>query len=138
MASLIYNSAVNDLATGALDFDTDTFKVMLVAAAYTPDKDAHAKRSDVTNEVTGAGYTAEGAATACTVAKDLATDKVTLTFASAAWPASTITAHGGVIYKAHGGAAASDELVAYIDFGADIASANGTFTLGASTITLQN
>ena len=39
-----------------IDLDTDTFKLMLVTSAYTPTK-THAKRSDITNEVT-AGYIA--------------------------------------------------------------------------------
>mgnify|MGYP000402675218 CR=1 FL=1 len=62
MASLIYNSAVRDEAVGNIDFDTDTFYGMLVTSTYTPNKDTHTKRSDVTNEVTGTGYTAGGMA----------------------------------------------------------------------------
>ncbi len=31
---------------------------MLVTSAYTPNQDTHTKRSDITNEVTGTGYTA--------------------------------------------------------------------------------
>lgn len=67
MASLIYNSAIDDMAKGAIDFDTDTFKVLLVTSSYSPNKDTHTKRSDVTNEVSGTGYTAGGATSACTV-----------------------------------------------------------------------
>jgi hypothetical protein len=138
MASLIYNSAVDDMARGAIDFDTDTFKVMLVTSSYTPDKDTHDKRNDVTNEVSGTGYTAGGVTSACTVTKDTANDRVTLSFAAVSWASSTITARGAVIYKSRGGASSADELVAYNDFGSDVASASGTFTVGASVITLQN
>jgi hypothetical protein len=138
MASLLYNSAVDDMARGAIDFDTDTFKVMLVTSSYTPDKDTHDKRNDVTNEVSGTGYTAGGVTSACTVTKDTANDRVTLSFAAVSWASSTITARGAVIYKSRGGASSADELVAYNDFGSDVASASGTFTVGASVITLQN
>ena len=138
MASLIYNSAVDDMARGAIDFDTDTFKVMLVTSSYTPNKDTHDKRDDVTNEVSGTGYTAGGVTSACTVTKDTANDKVTLQFASVSWASSTITARGAVIYKSRGGASSADELVAYNDFGADVSTTAGTFTIAASTITLQN
>lgn len=139
MASLIFNSCLEDAARGAIDFDTDTFKTLLVTSSYTPNKDTHTKRSDVTNEVAnGNGYTTAGATTACTVAKDTATDKVTLTFAAASWPTSTITARGAVIYKARGGASSADELVAYVDFGGDVVSSGGTFSLSASVITWQN
>jgi hypothetical protein len=138
MASLIYNSCVDDLARGAIDFDTDTFKIMLVSSSYTPNKDTHDKRDDVTNEVTGSGYTAGGAASACTVTKDTANDKVTLGFAATSWNSATVTAAGAVIYKSRGGASSADELVAFIDFGGDVSSNGGTFTVGTSTITLQN
>lgn len=38
---------------------SDTFKMMLVTSSYTFSK-AHAKRSDITNEVVGTGYAAGG------------------------------------------------------------------------------
>jgi hypothetical protein len=138
MASLIYNSAIDDIVRGAIDADTDTFKAMLVTSSYTPNKDTHDKRDDVTNEVTGTGYTAGGVTTACTVTKDTANDRVTLQFAAVSWATSTITARALVIYKSLGGASSADALVAYNDFGADVSSSGGTFSVAASTITLQN
>lgn len=138
MASLIYNSAIDDMARGAIDFDTDTFKAMLVTSAYTPNKDTDLKRSAVTNEVSGTGYTAGGVASTVTVTKDTALDKVTIQFASVSWPSSSITARGCVYYKSRGGASSADELVAYNDFTTDVTSSNGTFTVADSTITMQN
>jgi hypothetical protein len=138
MASFIYNSAIDDLANGNIDFGADTFNLLLVTSSYTANKDTHVKRDDVTNEVTGTGYTAGGAATACTVTKDTATDKVTLSFASVSFSTATITAAGAVIYKARGGASSADELVAFIDFGGDVSSTGATFSVGVSTITFQN
>ena len=138
MASFIYNSCIDDMAKGAIDFDTDTFKVMLVTSGYTANKDTHDKRDDVTKEVSGTGYTAGGVTSACTVTKDTANDKVTLSFAAVSWASSTITARGAVIYKSRGGASSADELVAFNDFGTDVASASGTFTVSTSVITLQN
>jgi hypothetical protein len=137
MASLIYNSAIDDMARGAIDFDTDTFKALLVTSSYTPNKDTHDFLNDVTNEVTGTGYTAGGVTTACTVTKDTANDRVTLQFAAVSWAASTITARALVIYKSTG-TASTDNLVAYNDFGSDVSSTAGTFSVAASTITLQN
>jgi hypothetical protein len=138
MASLIYNSFVDDMARGAIDLDADTFKVMLVSSAYSPNKDTDLKRSAVTNEVSGTGYTAGGVTSACTVTKDTANDRVTLSFAAVNWATSTITARAAVIYKSRGGLASADELVCYVDFGADVSSSSATFSLGSSTITLQN
>ena len=137
MASLIYNSAIDDMARNNIDFDTNTFKAMLVLAAYVPNKDTHDKRDDVTNEATGTGYTAEGVTCACTVTKDTANDRVTLQFAAVSWATSTITARALVIYKSTG-TASTDNLVAYNDFGSDVSSTGGTFSVAASTITLQN
>jgi hypothetical protein len=138
MASFIYNSAIDDLANGNIDFGADTFNLLLVTSSYTANKDTHVKRDDVTNEVTGTGYTAGGAATACTVTKDTATDKVTLSFASVSFSEATITAAGAVIYKTRGSTADLDELVAFIDFGGDVSSTGATFSVGVSTITFQN
>jgi hypothetical protein len=138
MASLIYNSAIDDMARNNIDFDANTFKAMLVTSSYTPNKDTHDKRDDVTNEATGTGYTAGGVTTACTVTKDTANDRVTLQFAAVSWATSTITARALVIYKSRGGASSADELVAYNDFGSNVSSTAGTFSVAASTITLQN
>jgi hypothetical protein len=134
MASLVYNSCLEDLARGAIDFDTDTFKMMLVTAAYTPNKDTDLKRSAVTSEVAnGNGYTTGGATVTATVSKDTANDRLDVTFSNPSWPASTFTARAGVIYKSRGGASTADELVAYVDFGADVTATNGTFSVTLSS-----
>lgn len=121
-----------------IDFDTNTFKAMLVTSSYTPNKDTHDKRDDVTNEVSGTGYTAGGETSVVTVTKDTANDKETIQFGAVSWASSTITARGCVYYKSRGGASSADELVAYNDFGSDVSSSGGTFSVAASTITLQN
>ncbi len=138
MASLIYNSAIDDMARNNIDFDTDTFKAMLVTSAYIPNKDTHDRRDDVTNEITGTGYTAGGVTSTVTVTKDTTNDKVTIQFGAISWPASTLTARACVYYKSRGGASSADELVAYNDFGSDVSSTGGTFSIAASVITLQN
>lgn len=137
MASGCYNSTLHDTVTGAIDFDTDTFYVMLVGAGYTFDKDAHSKRSDIASEVSGAGYTAGGQAIVPGVTKDNANDRTSIVFPQVTWPASTIAAaEGAVYYKRRGGLATADELVAFDDFAATTTS-NGTFTLQATTIHLN-
>ena len=137
MASLIYDSFLDDEARCNIDGDADTFKALLVTSSYTPNKGTHTRRSDITNEVTGTGYTAGGVTCACTVAKDTTNHRVTLTFAALSWASSTITARGAVIYKSTG-TAANDPLVAYVDFGSDVVSSAGTFSVTSSVITKQN
>lgn len=138
MPSLIFNKALEAWARGNIDFDTDTFKVMLTTSGYTENKDTHDFRDDVTSEVTGTGYTAGGAAATVGVTLDVANDRVDITLGGAAWSSSTITARKAVYYKARGGAASADELIAVNDFGADVISSAGTFTLGASTLRISN
>jgi len=133
MASLIYNRALELLTRGSIDFDTDTFKVMLVTSAYTEDKDAHDFRNDVTNEVTGTGYTAGGATATVTVTLDTANDRVDISLGAASWATSTITARKAVYYKSRGGASSADELVAFNDFGSDYSSVAGAFNVANST-----
>lgn len=140
MASLTYTSFYYDLARGAIDADTDSFKIMLVTSSYTPSKSGHTKRSDVTNEVAaGGGYATGGIAIACTVAIDTVNHRVTFTFANVNWPTATILAAAAVIYKSRGGASSADELVAYVDFGGNIISTADTFSVTlTSPITIQN
>jgi hypothetical protein len=137
MASLIYNSCPDDIVRGAIDADTDSFKAMLVTSSYTPNKDTDDKRDDVTNEVSGTGYSAGGVACVCTVTKDTANDRVTLQFAAVSWASSTLTARACVYYKSTG-TASTDALVAYNDFGSNVSTSGGTFSVAASVVTLQN
>ena len=138
MASIIYNSFLDDVFRGNIDCDTDTFYVLLVTSSYTEDKDVHDKRDDVTNEVSGTGYTAGGVAATVTVTKDTVNDRIDVSLGSASWASSTITARKAVYYKRRGGAASADELVAVNDFGSDVITSSGTFTLNASTVRIQN
>ena len=133
MPSLIYNSCIRDASVGNIDFDTDTFKMMLVTSTYAASK-SHSKRSDITNEVSGTGYTAGGNAAACTVAAtDNVNNDVEITFSITSWTSATITARAGVIYKSRGGLATADELVGYVDFTSDTTSTNGTFAVTISS-----
>lgn len=138
MASLIFNKALEAWARGSIDFDTDTFKVMLTTSAYTEDKDAHDFRNDVTNEVSGPGYTAGGNTVTVTVTLDTVNDRVDISLGGTTWTTSTITARKAVYYKSRGGASTADEVVAVNDFGSDVSTTAGTFTLNASTLRIQN
>lgn len=125
MVSFLYYSAPEDMAKGAIDFDTDSFKMMLVTTSYTPSQ-PHSKRSDITNEVSGTGYTAGGQA--CTVTVNRSTNVTSITPASVTWasPVSGFTARRAVVYKSRGGLASADELVCCIDFASGATAANGT------------
>lgn len=130
MASVLYNSFKRDIMNGAIDLDTDTINVMLVTSTYTPNIDTHTKRSDVTNEISGTGYTANGSPLASkVVSMDTAGDKGVFDAADLSWTTATFTARGAVLYKSRGGASSADELIGYIDFVTDRSCSNGTFTI---------
>lgn len=139
MANAVYNSFKRDIANGSIDLDTDTINVMLVTSSYAPNIDTHTKRSDITNEVTGTGYTAGGQALASkTVTADTTNDRGVFDAADTTWTTATITARGAVLYKSRGGASSADELIAYYDFGADYTSTASDFVIqwGATGIVL--
>lgn len=129
MADLIYNKAKACLfgdGTESIDLENDTLKLMLVTSAYTPDKD-HNYRSSVTNEVAGAGYTAGGATLAGkTVTQDNTNDKATFDANDVQWTGASFTARGAILYK-DTGAAATDILIGYFDYGADKTVSGGNF-----------
>lgn len=127
MADVIYTSFKRDIMNGAIDLDTDTIKVMLVTSTYTPSA-SHAKRSDITNEVSGTGYTAGGTAIGSPTVTNVSTNGV-FDGNDVSWTTSTITARGAVLYKSRGGASSADELICYLDFGTDKVSTAGTFTI---------
>lgn len=129
MASLVYLSAIEDLNRGSIDPDTDVFKMLLVDGSYTPSQTTHTKRSDITGEVVGTGYTAGGQTITCTVTKNTGANQIDLTFSNPTWANSTISARRGIIYKSRGGAASADELVAAVDFNAVISSTAAAFVV---------
>lgn len=140
MASLVFDSFWDDVIRGLLDVDNSTFKVLLTTSGYTESKSTHLVRSSVTNEVAaGAGYTAGGATVTVTVTKNAG--NIVISLGGATWTTAagqTLTARKALYYQVVG-TAATDRLVAVVDFTTDqIASNGGTLTLSASTITLTN
>lgn len=128
-ASLIYDSFFGDIFGGNIAVNSDTFKCMLVTSSYTPNKGTHNRRDDVTNEVSGTGYTAGG--TTCTVSGSLDTTnhRYDITITGPSWTTATITARAMVIYKSRGGASSADEVMMYVDFLSDVSSTAATFAV---------
>ena len=129
MASGLYgitflNALKNTLALDLDDTTADRFKVMLVTSGYTPNFGTHDFKSDVTNEVTGTGYSADGKSlTSGTLTQSGGT--ITFDAVDVTGTSSTITARGAVVYDTGVGNA----LICYIDFGADKSASAGDFVL---------
>jgi hypothetical protein len=125
-----YGNALLKALSKEINFSSDTIKVALTTSAYTPNQDTHAYFSDITNEVTGTGYTAGGQALASKTATYTgATNIITLDAADVTWASSTITARYAIIYDDSPATAATKPLLAYVDFGADQTSTNGNFSI---------
>ena len=124
----------------SLDWDSNTIKVALTTSSYTPNQDTHDFFDDVTNEITGTGYTA-GGATLGSKTNATALNVLTLDAADTSWTTSTLTARRAVVYDATGGGTAGTRpLILWVDFGADVSSTAATFSIvwdsaGLGTIT---
>jgi hypothetical protein len=132
VASVVYDSFLADVFSGAAN-TSHSYKAMLTTSSYTEDRGAHSKRSSVTNEVSGTGYTAGGVAVTLTASLNTTTHKLTLSIGAATWSSSTITARKLVVFRARGGASSADELVCCVDNGTDLVSSSSTMQWNAST-----
>lgn len=112
-----------------LDMDNDTFKCMLVTASYSPNLETHTNKSDVSNEVSGTGYTAGGetlTGVTMTSSSD-GTGTIKWDADDVSWTSSTLSnVRAGVIYD---DSVTNDRLIAYIDFGGDFSTTSGTFQI---------
>ena len=105
MANAMYNATKKYILNGAIDWDTNTINVMLVTATYSPNIDTHDFRDDITNEVSGTGYTAGGyTITTPSVTQDNTNDRGVFDSEDPTWSTATITARACVLYRARGGA----------------------------------
>lgn len=112
-----------------IDYLSDTIKVALCTSSYTPDQDAHDFFDDITNEITGTGYSAGGATLGTkTLTYTGATNAIMFDAADTSWTTSTLTARYAVIYKSTGTGSTSP-LMGYVDFGADVSTTAGTFQI---------
>ncbi len=137
MALSFYDSSARDFATGVVAWVSGTYNILLMTSSYTFSA-AHNFRDDITNEVSGTGYTAGGNTATVTVTLDTVNDRVDISLGGTTWTTSTITARKAVYYKSRGGASSADEVIAVNDFGSDVSTTAGTFTLNASTLRIQN
>ena len=139
VTAYLYGKAQAAIMNKEVDWTTDTIKVALTTSAHIPDP-TDDYFNDITNEITGTGYTAGGATLAtCTATYTAATKTLALDAADTAWTGATFTAHYAHIYDAQSGAAATSPLLVYVDFGSNVSVAGGTLTLSwnaAGIITL--
>jgi hypothetical protein len=131
MASLIYNKGKTEILNGGIDLLNDTIKVALVESSYTPNKDNHDFFNDITDEVSGTGYTAGGEVLSNkSVEQDNTNERAEFDADDTVWVTSTITARAAILYKfIDDENPSTNPLIAYIDFGADYSTINEDFTI---------
>ncbi len=148
------SSFKKELLFGVHDFDLangDTFKLALYTNSAVPTDfggtgsvmNASVENYNATNEVSGTGYTATGAAFTnidpdlpCSPGTTAITDFQALTFSTA-----TITARGAVIYNTTPNTTSlsvTNPAVVVLDFGADKTSTAGNFTIVFPTADASN
>jgi hypothetical protein len=131
-----------ELASGNIDFDSNTIKIILMDTGFIFDKDVHANYDDglgaddvIDNEISnGNGYTTGGnTLTGVALEEDDINDRCNVTWNSSSWTASggdIGPATGAVVYNATPAADADKTVIGYIDFGADQTATNGgVFTI---------
>jgi hypothetical protein len=129
MADLVYNGYPTNTMRGLVDHDNGNVKVALVTVTYTADQDAHEFFSDITNEITGTGYSAGGELlTGKTVTQDNTNNRGVFDATDATWTGASFTARAAVMYL-DTGTPSTSPLMRYIDFGSDQTVSGGTFTL---------
>lgn len=131
MANVAYNRFKLALLGAEIDMSNggDDIRVALCTNVYVPNIDTHLDFADITNEVVGAGYVADGALLANqAVSQDNVDDEGVFDADNVTWAASTITARYAIIYW-DTGVAGTSLLIACIDFGEDKTSTGGDFTI---------
>ena len=121
ITTAICNSYKQEILEG-VHSSTDTYKIALFTSSATLDASTTAYAT--TNEVSGTGYTA-GGVSLTGFSSGLDGSTAYITFSDASWTTATITARGALIYNS----TKSNKAVATFDFGSDITSTSGTFTV---------
>lgn len=139
----LYGKSMLSILNKEIDWNSDVIKVALCTSSYTPDQDAHDYFNDITNELpTANGYTSGGATLAnCAAAYTAGTNVAKFDADDVTWASSSITARYAIVYDSSPGTAATNPLIAYVDFGADVSSTSSNFTItwdaaGIFTITV--
>lgn len=101
----------------------NTFKLALYTSAATMNKGTTAYSA--TNEVPNSGTYAAGGGTLTSATPVLSTDTAVLDFADISFTTATITSRGALIYNS----SVANKAVAVFDFGSELTSTVGTFSI---------
>jgi len=114
--------------TAAQSMEAETHKELMVTDTYTHNYTTHDFRDDITNEVTGTGYTAGGVTVTATEIT-LASDVLTFDAADTVYTTVTVTSAMAGVFYFNVGTAATDQLVLLQDFVTAASSTAANFTI---------
>lgn len=113
-----------------IDYVSSTIKCLLTTSTYSPNQDTHDYKNDVTNEVTGTGYTAGGVTlTSKTLNYDTSTNALVLDATDPTWAALTVTGIRIAVFYLDTGTASTSPLISYMDFEANSSPSAESFTI---------
>jgi hypothetical protein len=122
-----------------VDWINDTIVCQLHTSTYVPNQDTDEFQSDLTNEVSGTGYTTGGVTLGSKTATYTGgTNTIALDAADATWASSTITARVAVVIDTQSGSSSTNPLILYQLSSVDVSTTSGTFTVQWSASGLVN
>lgn len=127
-----FTNGPKHLVNGDVDWDDNaatTVKCALLDNTVAPDQDADEFFDDLTNEISGTGYTAGGEEiTTKAVSVDTASNETRLDGDDVSWSAASFTARYAIVYM-DSGTPSTSPLLGYVDFGGDETVSAGTFSI---------
>lgn len=124
----VYASLSATIGNKEINLGSDSIKAMLCTSTYTPNQGTHKYKSDVTNEISGTGYTATGVALT-SVTWTGSGNVWSFGSANVSWTTASFTARYLVLYDATPATDATRPLLGYVDFGADTTVTASTFAV---------
>lgn len=136
----VYGKAIHTLLNHEWDFETDTIVAALCASSYTPDQDAHDYADDLTDELSGGGYS-RVTLTSKSVVYASGTNTYTFDCDDLVFPSLTAADIRYVVFFADTGADSVSPLLLYVDVGYALSITSNAFNVninasGLMTITV--
>lgn len=123
MAQGLYTKGIEQIGLGNIAIESDTFELVPMAVAYTPDYDADQFYSDVSASIASGA----SAITLASVTFNIGTLKVAFDFTDVSEASQTWTSNKFIIKK-NTGTPATEVLIGCFDFDATQTPVDGTFT----------
>ena len=126
-------ATINAIVNKTINLSANNFYAMLLGTGYTPSS-AHSFRSNLTSEVSGAGYIAGGVSAPLAIIRDDTADKTIVQASQIIHPACTISPRYVAYYQRLGGNASADRVLMIVDWGIVYPSNGAVYPINANQI----